>query len=211
MTNIHSSAKRRAGQTDAGALALAGIENARFAIASRDAIAAANDLAQAQLYSQRLTNEPSDIIAADVGDGDGSGASDAAGPHASLSPFRAQTEMLAAQADLLDGNLNGADDELRALESEVPPPSIPTDLPLLCARESLDLAVTAASSGGRSDALTQLMDARSALTSYNGHAHETEAKGLAMTIDEIVAQPGSPGALAPYRLGILSAEADRWD
>ena len=123
MTNAHSSEERLTGQVDAGALALAGIENARFAIASRDAIAAANDLAQAQLYSQRLANEPSDIIPAGVGEGDSSGPSDAAGPHGLLSPFGAQTGMLSAQADLLNGNLKGADDELRAIESDVPPQS----------------------------------------------------------------------------------------
>jgi hypothetical protein len=186
---------------DAGALFLAGIDNARFAIARRDQIAAANDVAKALAYPGRLTGESSKVLPSETGL--------TSGPPR-LTPFSAQTQLLAVQSDLFNGDLGGADRTLRAIQAAIPPRAVPADLPLIEARESLDLAVLAATTGQPGDLTTQLLDAEDALRAYAGGPYATQAKALAGAIDRSLTRPGGLGAAPQYQVSLLSGEADGW-
>jgi hypothetical protein len=199
MTNARAAESASPGQSDSGALLLAGAENARFAIARGDQVAAANDVAQALSESQFLAVEPSGVIASEVGDAAGR-----------MGPFQAQVRLLSAQADLLNGDLAKADATLSTIERGVPAGSIPIDLALVRARESLDLAVGAASTGRPSDVTTHLMSAEAALNAYAGQPHAAEARALAAAIDQDLTPAGHPSPITADRLSLLAEHAAGW-
>jgi hypothetical protein len=189
------------GRADAGALFLAGVLNARFAIARGDQDAASNDVAKALNYPSRLTGEPSTVLPSETGE---------PGAKPGLTPFSAQSKLLSAQSALFNGDLAGADKTLRAIEISIPERAIPAYLPLLQARESLDLAVLAASTGQPTDLTTQLLDAQDALETYAGRPYATQARALASAIDQSLTKPGGLGAAPQYQVSLLSGEAHGW-
>jgi hypothetical protein len=141
-------------QLDLGASLLAAVDNARFAISRRDPVAAANDINEALSFARRLPERPSKLLLSEPRAIDrhrSSGVGPTPIPYAHLTDFGALVKLTSSQAELGNGNLEGADAELRAIRNGIPQSLIPTDLPLLRAAASLELARSAASQGRTSD------------------------------------------------------------
>lgn len=188
-------------QVDLGASVLAEVENARFAIAARAPVAAANDLTAAMTFALELSYKPSKIM----------GAESPSGPHpvhVPLTDFGARADLTSAQAEL-PGNFAAADAQLRHLQNRIPQALIPRDLPLLCAAASLDLARFDASVGQLADLKTQLLSARSALGRYTGPGHVADAKALAATIDQ-ASSPRAVSMMMPSEPGAWLTQVVEW-
>jgi hypothetical protein len=206
-------------QVDVGASMLAGVENARQAIAFGDRIAGANDLGQAQGFAMQLTNHSSRLIPSEptiLGTRRSAGTSAPDRPRARLTVFGVQVRLTSASAELTTGDFAAADADLRAVQDSIPDRLIPGDLPLLRAAASLDLARSAAFSGLIPELRTQLLCAQRALSSYTGPAHVAEAKALAALIERRLASGGTLTMMLPYQLSLWLgrvvelAGSDRW-
>jgi hypothetical protein len=199
-------------QLDVGASLLAEEENARFAISMRDAVAAANDVAQAVSFATQLSDHPSKLIPAEPSNGGRkriAGPSDAASQHSPLTDFAALVDLTSAQSQL-PAHLQAADTYLRTIQSRIPTGLVPKDLPLLRAAASLDLARVGAFQGRTPDLKTQLLTAQLALKSYVGPAHLAEARALAATIDKDLASPQALNAMLPHRLSSWLSQVVQW-
>ena len=199
-------------QMDVGAAVLAEEENARFAISMRDAVAAANDIAQAVSFATQLSDHPSKLIPLEPSNGGRkriAGPSDALSQHSPLTDFAALVELTSAQSQL-PAHLRAADTYLRMIQSRVPAKLVSKDLPLLRAAASLDLARIDAFQGRTQDLKTQLLTAQFALRSYVGPAHLAAARALAVTIDEDLASSQVLNAMPPSRVSAWLSQVVQW-
>ncbi|HTX49937.1 MAG TPA: hypothetical protein VME40_11160 [Caulobacteraceae bacterium] len=118
---------------DPGAAMLAGIDNARVAIAHGDQLGADNDLAQALSYAEQLPGATSKLFPDQT--------PTRAGAHRQmLARFPAQVRLQSADAALQSGDVKDADADLAAIQAGVPARLAPANLPLIEAAQSLALA-----------------------------------------------------------------------
>lgn len=199
-------------QVDLGASVLAEVENARLAIIAKDLVAASNDIAAAKSFAAQLPYRPSKLILPDPARA-GRNRSSAPGGiyrfHAPLTDFETFVELVSAQADLL-GNSEAADSHLRNIQMGIRQDLVPHTLLLLRAAANLDRARVDALKGQTLDLRTQLRGAQTALSSYSGPAHVTEAKALAATIDQALSQARTINTMLPYRPGAWLTEVVQW-
>lgn len=196
---------------DSGAAMLAAVDNARSAIALRNPNAAANDIRQAASYAKTLSGRLSDPIFPEPTTAAGPlGPSVTGAPAGRLTAFQAQVNLTTAQSELRNGNFTEADTGLLAIQNGIPSRLIPIDLPLLRARESLDLARIAVSSGQTPDLRTQLMSAQLALNAYSGPRHAMQAKALAADIGQSLNQRGTLDAISPGQLSVWWGRVYGW-
>lgn len=185
-------------QRDPGASMLAAVHDARQAIALRDPIAASNDISQALKLAPRPVNEGARSLAALLGS------------------FPVQAQLISAQALLTEGQVAGADELLKAIQSRVPGRLMPRDLSLLEAAASLELAREAASLG-IPQLRTQLLCAVAALRDYRGTAYVDETMALASELERALAHPKQLRTLLPDQVGLWLARVTqlagtaRWD
>jgi hypothetical protein len=199
---------------DLGASLLAAVDNARLALVLRDPIAASNDVGQALSFARQLPNRPSNLIRSEPTSIDHDRTSGAKGTdiyHDPLTAFRALAELTSAQAELDNSNLEAADADLHDIQDGIRQGLIPNDLPLLRAAASLDLARSAASEGRTSDFKTQLLSAQFALRTYAGPGHVAEAKALAATIGQSLAQARTLDMILPDQLSLWLGKVVEWD
>jgi hypothetical protein len=158
---------------DVGAVVLAAVENARTAIAHKDAISAGNDLDAARTYATRLMAQPSTLFSGPPGpDGE------------QLTDFVVVTRLLAAEGEVDSGDLPGADAHLRIIEDGVAKRFLPRDFALLRTREGLERAAAARRAERRAELATQLLTARTALAEDAGTAGDADRQALLKSIDE---------------------------
>jgi hypothetical protein len=191
---------------------LAEVDNARFAIALRDPVAATNDVMQALSFAEQLSTRPSKLIRTgptSIGDRQSAAAGGTGSYPAPLTDFGVVVTLNSVQAELA-GNLQAADADLHSIQSRIPQALIPANLALLRAAASLELARTDASVGENSDLKTQLLCAQSALSSYRGPAHVAEASALAATIGQSLAQQQTLDTMLPYRLNPWLSKVVGW-
>lgn len=199
-------------QMDLGATLLAEVENARVAIVEGDPVAASNDLTQAWSFAVQLPDRPSKWIFSGPLFEERNRISH---PHdmprfdPPLTVFGVQVELSSAQAEL-SSNLEAADAHLRSIEDGIPQGSIRSDLALLRAAASLDLARIAASEGRRRDLRTQLRSAESALRAYSGAGHIEEADALQATIDQSI-HTGTVDSMLSYQPSAWLFTVLKWD
>jgi len=197
-----------------GAAVLAAVENARNAIALRDPIAATNDIRQALSYAKMLPDRPSRLILATSGDIDQASARQGSLTRQSprcLTDFQALVKLGAARSLLQRGDQRQADVELLAIQTGIPHRPVPIDLPLMQARESLEMAQSAAFTGRVSELRTQLLGAELALNTYAGPRHATEAKKLAFTIGQHLSEFSLLSDKTTNLLPLWSAKVNTWD
>jgi hypothetical protein len=130
-----------------------------------------------------------------------------------LTALGALAKLTSAQAELDGSHLEAADADLLNIQSGISQGLIPSDLLLLRAAASLDLARIDAFSGQTPDLRTQLLCAQYALTTYSGPAHVAEAKALAAVIGQSLAQASTMLSYQPSSwLGevVEWAGTDRW-
>jgi hypothetical protein len=179
---------------------LAAVENARVAIAVGDPVAASNDVAQALSFDMQLLGRPSNLIRSGPLSNERdrtSGPGGMRGDDAPLTVFGVQVELHSAQAEL-PTNLTAADAHLRNIQNGIPLGSMPTDLALLRAAASLELARIAASEGRRRDLRTQLLSAQIALRAFRGPGHLADANALQATIDQSL-RTGAADTMLTYQ------------
>lgn len=205
-------------EQDVGASMLAGVVNARAAIAAGDRLDAANDLRDALTYAEQLSGRSSSLFAdaaPTLAAPTAASRPPPAGRHAHpasarLTKFAAEVELASANAALQNGDLRAADAHLSAIQAGVPPALVPANLPLLEADESLDLAV-GAPSGERAAVLRyQLANAARALRTYAGPSHADDARALAAEIEAALSGAGAPEAVPPARIELWSNKIDGW-
>jgi hypothetical protein len=191
---------------------LAAVDNARSAIALRNPNAAANDIRQAASYAKTLSGRLSDPIFPEPTTAAAGplGPSVTGAPAGRLTAFQAQVNLTTAQSELRNGNFTEADTGLLAIQNGIPSRLIPIDLPLLRARESLDLARIAVSSGQAPDLRTQLISAQLALNAYSGPRHAMQAKALAADIGQSLNQRGALNAISPGQLSVWWGRVYGW-
>jgi hypothetical protein len=178
-------------QSNLGFTVLAEVDNARQAVELRDAIAADNDLAQALAFATQMIDHHRQSPAV-------------------LTSFAVRVRLISAQALVTDGNLSGADAELKAVRDEVPPHLLPQDLPLLRAAASLVLARDAVITGGTPRLRTQLLCAQGALDAYDGPGHTEAARDLASTLHRALANPTVLRTVLPYQLSLWLGRITAW-
>lgn len=171
-------------------------ENARFALARRQIVPAENDLTRAVAAAKRLRDDNASLFL-----------TDAALPgstqvHTRLTDSEALTLLTEAEADVALGRADGADRLLADMEAGVPRRIVPATQPLVRARESLDLAQEAMSSGRYGALNDQLQAAHAALKAYAGQAHAAKVKALAATLAGWLADPAALGRLSLDQPGI---------
>ena len=189
---------------DLGASLLAAAENARWAIAAGDRIAAADDVEAAIADADQLPDQTSRLFLAEAP------MRRARPGQARTTVFEAQTRLLSAQEDLVGGDFPGADADLAAIVASVPAALAPADLPLLRADESLALAQKMAAAGRTSVARTQLGDAEAALKAYAGTSHAAAARAIAASMASALAAPGARVDTRAYQLGQWADTIDGW-
>lgn len=179
-------------------------ENARFALAQGGIVPAENDLVRAVAAAKRLPDETASLFLVDA---PRPGSAEA---RTRLTDAEALTLLTEASAELMLGHADGADRVLAVLEARVPQKVRPATLPLVRARESLDLAQEALSTG-RYDALaTQLQTARAALQAYTAQAHAADVRALAETLSGWLADPKALGRLPLVQPGMWRDQVQGW-
>jgi hypothetical protein len=181
-------------QQDLGVSMLALVDNARFAIARRDVVAAVNDVSEAQSLARNLPIQPSKLIPPKEANG--------------VTDFDALVQLNSSRAELGKLRFKSADADLRRIQKGIPRAAVPRTLPLLSAAASLDLARTAAINGRTGDLKTQLMTARHFLRQYAGSQHPA-ARRLAAQIGKLLAQRRR-SAVLPYRLSDWASQVCGW-
>ena len=195
---------------DLGVSLLAGVDNARLAIARGNRLDAANDVADARAFAARLAGQSSRLFA-DTPPliADGHPANQAPGP-VPVTRFEAQVKLGTASAALARGDLATADASLAAIQSGVARARVPINLPLLEADESLDVALAALSGERPANLRYQLENAARALRAYRGPANAADAKALADEIETALNAPGGEGRLSAARVELWSDRIDGW-
>lgn len=199
-------------EVDLGASVLAEVDNARLAIAQHDLISAGNDVHRALLFARQLVDRPSTLFPSETvttGAPWTAGVSATGTPHARLTAFGVQVKLATAQAEL-NGGLDQADADLRDIQQDIPKQMIPSNLLLLRAAASLDLARTAAFNGRISDLRTQLLDARVALNAYAEADHMAQARRLAAVIDQSIQRAATLNTLLPAQISLWLSEVVAW-
>jgi len=208
-------------EEDVGVSLLAGVDNARLAIAQANRLDAANDVADARTFAAQLAGQSSHLFAdapslgapsieaSPRADGHPSRRPAPAG-HAPMTRFEAQVKLETAGAALARGDLATADASLAAIHSGVASASAPINLPLLEADESLDVALGALSGERPANLRYQLANAVRALRAYRGAANAAEAKALADEIDAALSQPSGESRVSPAQVGLWSDRIDGW-
>jgi hypothetical protein len=206
-------------QADAGASMLAGVANARVAIAQGDRLDASNDVVDALTFAAQLSGQSSSLFpdeSPNPGAQGSSGQPRPAGRHGRDQPssrrtrFDAQVELVSASAALQNGDLQTADADLKAIQDPIPANLVPAVMPLLEADESLDLAIGALA-GERPDSLRyQLTNAGRTLRAYNGPSHVADARALAAEIDAALDEPGGLDRVSGARVELWSDRIDGW-
>jgi hypothetical protein len=119
----------------------------------------------------------------------------------------ARARLLAAKAELASGDLARADADLRAIQNGVVLESVSANLPLVRARENLNLAKTSAQSGNTAAAKSQMQAAQKALADFArlspASPHASQAQTLA---NQIASAAQSADATHP----ISTAQLDQW-
>jgi hypothetical protein len=194
-------ARAPGGQVDVGLAMLAATENARVAIGLGDAVAAANDLHRARAYAMQLPDRVSVLFPAQ-----GAPASPSA---SALSAFDVQANLLKAATLLEDRDLQTAATALSAVERGIPARLVPESLPLLRARQDLELARTAVVEGHRTELMTHLLGAQRALDVFAGAPRE-RARALAGTFGSVARSPTDLGQLRPDKISVCWGLVDGW-
>lgn len=199
-------------QVDLGASLLAEVDNARMAIELRDRVAAYNDVGQALAFARQLTNRPSKLLLSEPPTGEPR--SPLSVRRTAVSPsrmtvFGAMVKLGSAQAEL-DSNLEAADADLHAIQTGIPPQLIPSNLQLLRAAASLDVARNAVSEGRNPEVRTQLLAAQLALNTYTGPGHVADAKELAAVIGQTLGRESVLGTISPYRISMWLGRVAAW-
>jgi len=188
---------------DPGGAMLAGVDNARGAIARGDALAANNDLAQALAYAVQLPGASSRLFPDQ--------APTRAGATSLMLPrFTAQVRLQSADTDLQSGDLKDADADLAAIQAGVPARLVPSNLPLIEAAQSLTLAKAAVGSNRPSDLTLQLNTARAALASDTRGPHSADAKALAAEIGRELDAAGGAAQIQTGQLTLWATKVNGW-
>ena len=197
-------------EEDPGASLLAGVYNARLAIAQADRLDAANDVKDASDFASQLAGQSSSLFAdAPTLPGDRrppAGARQA--PR--MTRFEAQVKLVSASAALANGDLAGADRDLEAVQDAAPPARVPANLPLLRADESLDVALAAAAGERPANRDYQLANAARQLKAYRGSGNAAAVKAMAAEIDAALAQRDASAQLSQARVQLWSDRIDGW-
>jgi hypothetical protein len=195
---------------DAGADMLADVDNARAAIAGKDALAADNDVIQASSFAVGLPDRASTPHPNEANNANPGGAQPSPAAAAGLTAFQAEVMLTTAQSQLERGDLAGADEGLAAIQQRTPTHLAPVDMPLLRADQSLGLARIANVGEYPAELRTQLTIAEISLDAYRGGPHTAAARALAAAIDRSLKQPGALQRLQPDQLGSWSGRVDNW-
>lgn len=199
-------------EEDLGATLLAGVCNARLAIAAGNRLDAANDVTNARAAAAQLAGQSSALFAdaPPVPSQMRAGASGGGPPPARMTRFEAQVRLMSASAALTNGDLAGADRDLAAIQDAIPANRVPANLPLLQADESLDVALAALVGERPADLSYQLATAARQLKAYRGSGNAAEVKRMAAEIDAALAQPGAPTRLSQAKVQLWSDRIDGW-
>lgn len=182
-------------QRDFGASILALVDNARFAISRHDAVAAQNDMRQAQVFARQLPDRPTgqSLIA-----------------KSPITDFGLAVKLESAQADLGTLNFAKADADLKALQKGIPRSAIPKDLSLLSAAASLDYAHNAVATGRTTELLTQLLNAQRALDRYAASTHSEAARELSARVQRLATHISPPPDGLANQLSEWADQVCRW-
>jgi hypothetical protein len=195
---------------DNGADLLADVDDARAAIADRDAMAADNDVIQAGAFAIGLPDLASTPHRSEANAANPAAAQPSPAATTALTAFEAEVVLTTAQSRLERGDLAGADAALAAIQPRAPTHLAPVDMPLLRADQSLRLARLAIASQYPAELRTQLTIAETSLDAYRGAPHAADARDLAGTIDRLLKQPDSLRRLQADQLGSWSGRVDDW-
>ena len=197
-------------EQDPGASLLAGVYNARLAIAAADRLDAANDVEDAKVFASQLAGGSSTLFAdAPTLPGDRRPAGGRQ-PPARMTRFEAQVKLVSAGAALANGDLAAADRDLKAVQDAVPPVRVPANLPLLQADESLDVALAAAAGERPANRDYQLANAARQLKAYRGVGNAADVRAMAAEIDAALAGPDAAARLSQAKVQLWSDRIDGW-
>jgi hypothetical protein len=204
-----ASSAERAGvarSKDPGPCLLAAVDDTRWALGRKDRIAADNDMLRAATYARELTDHPSPLIGSGAAGPTGEATEEDAAAPLTLPLVQAWLE--SARTEITNGDLGKADGHLRDLQAGIRKALIPPNLPLLRARESLDLARSAAQDGRPTALKAQVDAARAALAAYEG-PRRADAAALAEDLRKATA----PSAMLPnpWQISAWAGRLDVWN